>query len=98
MRISFTLFLVSALIIPALAYGEMAALNPQFVKWQAQQSSLKKKSVVSEDKTRSPIPPLTRRPSPINREHMKDKSIVFIPESGLRKALPVPTEIGRAHV
>lgn len=90
MRILLSALLVLSLGIPTISFAEMAPLNPRYIEWVEQQKSLLKnrEPVVGNSDFR--IPPLTRRPSPVNREHMKNQSITS--GSDARKALPVPAE------
>lgn len=89
----FYFLLVAILLFPTMAFAETAPLNPRFVEWTIQQNTTVKKSTATTEKTDVVHPPMTRRPSPFNREHMKDKAIGVTSVFGLKKALPVPPEV-----
>ncbi|WP_027179690.1 lectin like domain-containing protein [Maridesulfovibrio bastinii] len=73
-----SLFIALIMLFPMSAYAaELLPLNPDFVKWQQQQDAQQKNSsTTAVNKKYSSIPPLTARPSPINREYLKNISIV----------------------
>jgi C1A family cysteine protease len=73
-----SLLIALVMLFPMSAYAaELIPLNPDFIKWQQQQEAQQKNpSTAAVNKESSSIHPLTEHPSPINREYLKNTSIV----------------------
>lgn len=89
-RVLFSLlFMVGLVFLPCHAVAfDKAPLNPDFVKWRdALNGAPVKKSSAVEQATLYPL--LTARPAPVDRSHLKDKSIVPQSDINLKWAIPV---------
>lgn len=92
------LMTLTCFLFTGLARADFAPVNPRFTKWIKEKKAAD--SVITNRKTSSAtstekehqIPPLTRRPSPVNNDNMKDKSIVPVPVVNKKQAIAVPTE------
>lgn len=90
-RLKYLIF-VFALVLPVIAYGGETPLNPEFVEWRKALKEAKVKVEAKAAKTATPkglIRKLMERPSPVNRKHLKGKSI--LPKKAPK---PMKTELG----